>query len=122
MTTKIFVKLFSVDCLKSGIKNWSFDSDAVLIGIDTCTTASLSGNKSDFVGKLNKVDNVKLRGVGGTLKIMSKGVMRLRFVDDKGIKQTFDIKDSYYVPGLKLRLLSPQQWSKQGPTSENGYL
>ena len=120
INTKCYVTTLSVNSLDTN--NYTFDSDSVPIGIDTCTTSSLSGNKNDFVGKLEKIKNMRLKGVGGSMKISSQGTLRLRFIDDKGAKQMFDIKGSYYVPGLKLRLLSPQQWAKQGPVSNNGML
>ena len=98
----------------------SFDSDSVPIGIDTCTSATLSGFKSDFIGKMQPVTSMNLRGVGGTVPIIAKGTLRLTFLDDNEKHQILLVRNAYYAPKLTLRLLSPQQWSKQGPRSSNG--
>ena len=85
------------------------------MGIDTCTTATLSGCRSDFVGKIKPISNVTLRGVGGTLPVVGRGTFIFNFLDDHGKEQQLKVEDAYYVPRLKLRLFSPQQWSLQGP-------
>ena len=90
------------------------------IGIDTCATASISGNREDFIGKLEPVESTKLRGVGGTIPIIGKGTMILHVIDDQGNKQALKIRDSYYAPRLRMRLFSPQQWSRQGPIQSDG--
>ena len=90
------------------------------IGIDTCATASISGNREDFIGKLEPVESTKLRGVGGTIPIIGKGTMILHVMDDQGNKQALKIRDSYYAPRLRMRLFSPQQWSRQGPIQSDG--
>ena len=90
------------------------------IGIDTCATACISGSRKDFVGKLNPVKHVQLRGVGGTIPIIGKGTMILHIKDDKGKDQTLKVHDAYYAPRLPMRLFCPQQWSRQGPIRTNG--
>ena len=45
--------------------------------------------------------------------MVAKGTLNLSFEDDKGEIQHFQVKDSYYVPDLKMTLLCPQQWAKQ---------
>ena len=63
---------------------------------------------------------MKLRGIGGSVPIAAKGTLRLRFLDDNEREQILLVKNAYYAPKLKLRLLSPQQWSKQGPRTPDG--
>ena len=102
------------------VNRLTFDSDSVPMGIDTCTTATLSGCRSDFVGEITPIKNTTLRGVGGTLPVVGKGTFLFNFLDDRGREQQLKVEDAYYVPRLKLRLFSPQQWARQGPVYRDG--
>ena len=90
------------------------------MGIDTCTTATLSGCRSDFIGEIKPIQGVQLKGVGGTLPVVGRGTFLFNFLDDHGQEQQLKVEDAYYVPRLKLRLFSPQQWSRQGPRYRGG--
>ena len=98
----------------------TFDVDSIPIGIDTCTSATVSGTRHLFIGELEPVHNVTLKGVGGKLPIVGKGTLRLTFLDDKGHVHEHLIYNAYYAPRLKMTLLSPRQWSQQGPIRNNG--
>ena len=63
---------------------------------------------------------MRLRGVGGTLPVSGKGTFAFNFLDDNGKTQQLKVENAYYVPRLKLRLFSPQQWSQQGPMYRDG--
>ena len=90
-----------------------FDTDSGLVGIDNRCTACISHDKDDFVGPLRETDRV-IKGFGGavTRKLMI-GTISWKWTDDDGKLHRFIIKDSYYVPHGKLRLLSPQHWAQQ---------
>ena len=75
-----------------------FDLTSKPIGIDTCATASISGNQEDFIGRLEPVKSTKLRGVGGTVPLIGKGTMVLHIMDDKGKGQVLKVHDVYYAP------------------------
>lgn len=90
------------------------------IGIDTCTSTTITGIRSDFIGTLTPVTNTILRGVSGDLPVVARGTAVFTVIDDSGNQQGIIIHDAHYVPRLKLRLLSPQQWSSQGPRNPNG--
>ena len=90
------------------------------IGIDTCTSTTISGIRSDFLGELSPVSHTILRGVSGDLPVVAKGTVVFTVIDDFGRKQDIKVHDAHYVPRLPLRLLSPQQWSAQGPRLPNG--
>ena len=98
----------------------TFDADSVPVGIDTCTSATVSGVRHLFIGEIESVSNVTLKGVGGKLPIVGKGTLRLTFLDDKGHVHEHLIHNAYYAPRLKMTLLSPRQWSQQGPIRTNG--
>ena len=96
------------------ISQRSYDSDSFPIGIDSCTSATLTGSRNDFLGPLQPVEDMSVRGVGGNIPIVAKGTIRWWIDDDNGNKVSLTIRDAYYAPRLKLRLLCPQQWAKQG--------
>ena len=74
----------------------------------------MSNTKKDFVpGTLVPVKKDVL-GLG-TVSATLKGTLRWAFEDDDGVVDEFLIPDSYYVPSLKIRLLSPQHWSQTNP-------
>ena len=89
--------------------NSSLDPTSKPIGIDTCATASISGDRSDFIGAIKGVKLMKLKGVGGSIPIVGKGTMVLHILDDQGKDQTLKINNAYYAPRLPLRLFCPQQ-------------
>ena len=101
-------------------KRSTFDSNLQGLGIDACTTATISGFREDFVGEITPVTKSKLTGVGGSLLIVRKGTFFFRFVDDDRKQRSLKVNDAYYVPRLKLRLFSPQQWSHQEPCYKDG--
>lgn len=90
------------------------------IGIDTCTSTTITGIRSDFIGELTPVINTTLRGVSGDLPVVAKGTAIFTVLDDDGKPHQLKVYDTHYVPRLQLRLLSPQQWSKQGPRKPDG--
>lgn len=51
---------------------------------------------------------------------MSEKELFFRFIDDDGKQRSLKVNDAYYVPRLKLRLFSPQQWSRQEPCYKDG--
>ena len=118
--TKYDIASYACKLLTYSARANTFDSDSTPLGIDTCASATMSGIRSDFVGELEPVTATTLQGVGGNLPVVGKGTMIFNFVDDEGETQQLQVRDAFYVPRLKMRLLSPQQWSKQGPTDRFG--
>ena len=54
-----------------------------------------------------------MKGFGGTLTGgASIGALKWRWQDDDGGYHNFIIRDSYYIPNVKMRLLSPQHWAR----------
>ena len=85
-----------------------FDTDSMLIGVDNRCSAFISGYIDDFEGPTRPTDRV-IKGFGGTRTTnVQTGTARLYWEDDLGLKHEFKLQNSYYVPGCKHRLLSPQ--------------
>ncbi|CAJ1938910.1 unnamed protein product [Cylindrotheca closterium] len=100
--------------------NATFEHDSIPVGVDSCTSSTVGGIRHLFVGKLTPVKGMKLEGASGSIPIVAKGTLQLVFADDNGHTHQHLIHDAYYAPRLKLTLLSPRQWSKQGPTKRKG--
>jgi hypothetical protein len=75
-----------------------FDSDSKPWLIDNCSTACISNNKGDFVGKLHTV-NTQVKGIEGLMIVTLRGTLKWSSEDDQGATHTFLIPDS----GLLLR-------------------
>jgi len=89
-----------------------FDSDSVRIGVDNHSSKSISFSSKDFIRPIKPCNGV-LNGISGRIKIKGTGTVRWRILDDSGSVHAFKIKNFLYVPEAKIRLMSPQQWSKQ---------
>ena len=100
------------------------DSDSRKLGIDNRATAFISGDINDFEGPLSESGKV-VRGFGGQrVTGAMNGTAVIRLEDDHGIIHKFRLPNSYYVPGSKDRLFSPQHWAQElrkqklGPATE----
>ena len=100
------------------------DPEMRRLGIDNRASAFISGDIEDFEGPLSNT-NVTIKAFGGSrVKGVKQGTAVVRMADDEGRIHTFTLPNSYYVPGSKDRLLSPQhlaqamrQWHKVEVTS-----
>jgi hypothetical protein len=72
----------------------------------------MSPYKDDFITPLVPISK-KVKGIGGTIKGIMQGTMRLTIEDDKGVPHNIIVPDSYYVPDCPSRLLSPQHWAQK---------
>ncbi len=91
----------------------TIDTDSKTIGIDNSCSAYISGYAEDFQGLLEPTEQV-IKGFGGTCtsKVL-KGTAFLRIENDSGKIHDFKIPNSYFVPGYRVRLLSPQHWAQE---------
>ena len=87
-----------------------FDSDSVAIIVDTGASAAFTYCLDDFISFTPIRANVN--GLG-RMTINGVGTIRYQIVTDKGTTETLEIHGAYYVPQLKVRLLSPQQVCRQ---------
>jgi hypothetical protein len=83
-----------------------FDTESFRIGVDTLCTRTLSGNKDHFED-LKPYKGSKVTGISGGLEIQAEGTFVFSIQSDDGMVDTIRIPGSFYVPGLKLPLLSP---------------
>ena len=94
------------------------DSDSFEIGIDNHSTKCISHRSSDFIGAIRTI-NSTLNGISGSIKVRGIGTVQWDIMDDDGNNHKFIIRDCLYIPKVKLRLFSPQQWSQQRKEDKN---
>ena len=87
-----------------------FDSYSVFLIVDTGASAAFTYCLRDFTS-FTPI-RVKVDGLG-SMAVKGIGTVQYQLVTDKGTTETLEIKGVYYVPQLKVRLLSPQQVCRQ---------
>ena len=111
---KVFHARMSTLSTTPGIqdKTISFQPEGFEIGIDNHCSRTMSHSTKDFVGHIRPMQGV-LNGVNGKLSIKGVGTVKWEIFDDIGKRHVILIKDSLYLPGLDIQLLSPQHWAQQ---------
>lgn len=92
----------------SATKSWkvTFDTDSFYIICDTGASVAFTFCMNDFIS-FKEIDE-KVEGLG-TLKIKGVGSIQYNILTDDGRLAPLVIRKAYYVPDLKMRLVSPQQ-------------
>jgi hypothetical protein len=73
----------------------------------------MSHIRSDFIGELQDAQ-LAATGFHGTKNCkVYKGTLQWRLEDDEGVAHDIRISGSYYIPGGKHCLFSPQHWSQK---------
>ena len=105
------VMVFSAAARSSNVT--TFDTDSGEVGIDNRASGCFSHVISDFVGPLRDCNKV-VKGFGGSRTSNVKmGTLKWSWDDDKGIKSTHLIPNSYYSKVGGVRLLSPQHFAQE---------
>ena len=81
-----------------------------MVIFDTGAMRAVLYDKRDFVGPIRPIDK-KLAGIGAGLDAVIIGMIRREF-RDKNWKPFIVKVEGYYVPECKVKLLSPQQYSR----------
>ena len=92
------------------ITSIQFDSDMVKLVLDTGASVTLTPNRNDFC-TYHRTEG-KVKGLG-TMKIVGTGTVKYTVRNINGQPVTLVIDNVYHVPGLPIRLLSPQQLIRQ---------
>ena len=87
-----------------------FDTDSVLLFLDSCVTDGMTPHKSDFkAGTYNELTtNESYLGSGGSGAILGHGTAQYIITDDTGEQYTMEIPGMAYSPAVPHRLLAPQ--------------
>ena len=82
-----------------------------MVIFDAGATQALLYNEKDFVGPIRPI-NKRLAGIGAGLDVVGYGIIRWKFRDEKGKPFIVEV-EGYYVPEGRVKLLSPQQFSRE---------
>ena len=105
------VMVFSAAARSRGIT--AFDTDSGEVGIDNRASGCFSHVISDFVGPMKDCNKV-VKGFGGSRTSNVKiGTLKWSWDDDRGVKTTHLIPNSYYSKVGGVRLLSPQHFAQE---------
>lgn len=98
-----------------------FDSERThMVGLDSLCSRHLFPVKADFVSEISPIEPFGIQGVGGDIKAIGKGTVRIRFYCDKGIPQDKLLLNAYYAPKCPVRLISIPQLARD--TNESSSL
>jgi hypothetical protein len=84
----------------------------MIIGLDSLCSRHLFSDLSDFLSDLIPITPFEIHGVGGNIKPISKGSVRLRFWDSTGAINDKLLSNVYYAPKCPVRLISIPQLAR----------
>jgi hypothetical protein len=97
----------------SDIYNDHFDTeDTFVVGLDSLCSRHLFPDKSDFVSTIIPIEHLEVQGVGGGIKAIGKGTVRIRFRCDQGILHDKLLRNAYFAPTCPVRLISIPQLAR----------
>jgi hypothetical protein len=100
-------------CGSSRPRPAAFNADTIdTIGIDNWCSKCISHMQSDFIGKLIKEIKTICGYHGVKTKMVYRGLLQWRILDDKGNPHVIQIPGRYYDPKGTSRLISPQHWAQ----------
>ena len=82
-----------------------------MVIFDTEATRAVSYDEKEFLGPIRQTKK-RLAGIGAGLDVVGSGMIRWEFRDDKGKPLVVEV-EGYFVPMCRLKLLSPQQYSRE---------
>ena len=85
-----------------------FDSDSHVIVLDNCASFSMTDNMNDFIDTPVPV-TTDILGVG-KVKARYRGTVNWTIEDDDGNPHSFPLPDTYFTPGIPMRIMSIQHW------------
>ena len=92
--------------LDSAVAATTFGAASVLVMFDTGCTTAVTPFKEDFVSLDETQQQGQLKGIANGLTIKGVGVIEYNIIADGGTKIALRTK-AYYVPDIKMRLVSP---------------
>ena len=94
--------------INSAVAATTYGAASVLVMFDTGCTTAVTPFKEDFVSLDESQQQGQLKGIANGLEIKGEGIIEYNIVADDGTKIALRTK-AYYVPDIKMRLVSPQQ-------------
>jgi hypothetical protein len=95
--------------------------DMVPIIIDTGASISISPYSTDFVGPIQPVQNITLKGIASGLNVSGISTIQYTFCNDDNEVQTITLEQCLHVPQCSVRLLCPQQIGHMTRVPQDGF-
>ena len=115
--TEAKIALYSAHLSSHKTSEIKFDTDAIPLILDTGESSTFTYNRDDFINY--KSYQVQVQGLG-KLEIKGKGTVKYNITDNNGEMVSLIIANVYHVPKMHIRLISPQQVSKQSRDNKEG--
>jgi hypothetical protein len=90
---------------------YTYDSDAKVILVDNCCTASITNDINDFV-TTPKPMRTNVEGYNGMTTATKIGTIKWNIEDDLGRVHIIVLPNAYYSPAGKYKLVCPQHWAQ----------
>jgi hypothetical protein len=90
----------------------AFDAESFELLIDNCASMSITNKLKDFSNQPIQ-STTKIVGINGTTQATSIGTVKWNIEDDADRVHELILPNTYYSPGARSRLLSPQHWAQQ---------
>ena len=88
--------------------------------IDSGASTSYTNNLSDFVSNVKTLPGIPINGIANQLTATAIGTVNWLVNDDNGLPATIALL-AMYVPGLPIRLLSPQHLHQTSPSNSDSF-
>ena len=89
-----------------------FESEGVEFGADNCATHHICADRSLFVGEVNSVSEVGVKGINGVTQAEGIGRVKFRILDDDDNLHDVTLDNVLYLPGAAKNLISISKWSE----------
>jgi hypothetical protein len=83
-----------------------------MVGLDSLCSQHLFPSKFDFVSKISLIEPFGIQGVGGDIKAIGQGTVRIHFHDDNGSLRDKLLKNAYFAPKCPVCLISIPQLAR----------
>jgi hypothetical protein len=102
----------------TGIYSESFDvEEQVIVGLDSMCSHHLFIDKSAFVSDIKPITPFDIQGVGGNIRAIGQGTVRLRFCCSNGSSHDKLLPNAYFAPNAPVHLISIHQLGRDSAES-----
>ena len=96
-------------CNDNSDKTFSFLREPTKFGTGNCATHHICNNHTLFIGEIEKVTHIGVKGVGGIAEVVGMGTIRFRIKDES---EEITLHNIIYLPDCPKNLISITRWSE----------
>ena len=90
-----------------------FDGNGIEFGADNYATHHICAEKSLFIGEINPLTSVGVRGINGISRAEGTGTVKFEIRDDEEKSHEITLHNVLYLPQASKNLISISQWSEE---------